>query len=150
MNEPCSRKNQASIPETSAAGARVPIPPTATFALFIILLTLGLPPVTWGGGAVDAAFKAYDDAHYAEALKRFETAAQGGDARAQEVLGFMYLNGKALHGDAIPWDRQRAIYWFQKAALQQREVAQHMLCVLIGHPEETVTRRSRCVSKATK
>lgn len=122
----------------------------ARLALFIILLILGSPSVTWGGGAVDAAMQAYDKGHYAEALKRFETAAQGGDARAQEVLGFMYLNGKALYGDAIPWDRQRAIYWFRKAAQQQREVAQHMLCVLTGQPGETVTRRSRCISKAAE
>jgi TPR repeat protein len=120
-------------------------PPSFLF----LLLILALPSVTWGGGGtVDAAVQAYDDARYAEALKRFETAAQGGDARAQEVLGFMYLNGRALYGDGIPWDRQRAIYWFRQAALQRREVAQHMLCVLTGHPHETVTRRSRCISKA--
>jgi len=128
VKEPCNRK---------ALGA--------TLAL---LLVLGLPSVTWGGGAVDAGVRAYDDGHYEEALKRFETAAQAGDSRAQEALGFMYLNGKALYGEAVPWDRQRAIYWFRKAALQRREVAQHMLCVLIGRPGETVTRRSRCTSKA--
>ena len=70
--------------------------------------------------------------------------------RAQEALGFTYLNGNALYGAAIPWDRQRAIYWFRKAAVQEREVAQHMLCVLTGQPAETVTRRRHCVSQAMR
>lgn len=131
-------------------GLRCAPPPRArlaAFAFFIASLLFGAPSVTWGAGTADAALEAYENGHYAEALKRFETAARGGDARAQEVLGFMYLNGKALYGDAIPWDRERAVYWFRKAAQQQREVAQHMLCVLTGQPGETVTRRSRCVPR---
>lgn len=60
------------------------------------LVDLRLTTGRLAGSAVEAAIKAYDDARYAEALKRFETAAQAGDARAQEVLGFMYLNGGGL------------------------------------------------------
>jgi TPR repeat protein len=135
------------FPDRGRRCAPPPRAPLAAFAFFIVSLLLGLPSATWGGGTVDAATEAYENGNYAEALKRFETAAQGGDARAQEVLGFMYLNGKALYGDAIPWNRERAVYWFGKAAQQQKEVAQHMLCVLTGQPGETVTRRSRCVPR---
>ena len=120
---------------------------TATLARYAVVLIVGLPQVALAGNAVDAAIDAYEYGNYAEALKGFETAARGGDARAQEALGFMYLNGKALYGDAIPWDRERAVYWFAKAARQEREVAQHMLCVLTGQPAQTVTRRSRCIPR---
>lgn len=133
--------------ETHAANACPRVAGRTARALAISLI-LGLPSAALAGSAVEVAIAAYDDGRYAEALKRFEVAAQGGDARAQEALGFLYLNGQALHGDAIPWDRQRAIHWFRKAALQEREVAQHMLCVLTGQPGETVTRRRRCAAKA--
>ena len=35
----------------------------------------------------------YEQGHYATAFKRFQSAARAGDARAQEILGFMQAFG---------------------------------------------------------
>jgi TPR repeat protein len=58
-----------------------------------------------------------------ELLKRnYESAANQGDADAQNNLGFMYLKG-----DGIDKDAKRAIVWFEKAANQGNATAQHNL-----------------------
>ena len=47
-----------------------------------------------------------DTADYAEALKWYSAAAEKGDMRAQNMVGFMYLKGFGVeqdYGDAIKW-----------------------------------------------
>lgn len=85
---------------------------------------------------------------YREALMELGATAERGDARAQEILGFMYLHGPSLYGAAVPQDRDRAMHWFGRAARAGREVSQHMMCVLTGRPADTVVDRSACASGA--
>ena len=89
---------------------------------------------------------AYRDTKYQKAVVIFRQAAERGDARAQEILGFMHLHGSSMYGAAVPQDRNQAIHWFGRAATGGREVAQHMLCVLNGRPGSTVVDRANCVA----
>lgn len=105
-------------------------------------------PVFPGAARADDPFeragKAYRESRYADALTQYRIAADGGNARAQEILGFMYLLGPSSYGAGVPRDRARALYWFGRAAREGREVARHMVCVLSGRAEHVVADRATC------
>lgn len=105
-------------------------------------------PVFPGSARADDPFergnKAYRDSRYADALAEYQVAADGGNARAQEILGFMYLNGPSSYSAGVPRDRGRAIYWFGRAAREGRPVAQRMFCVLSARPANGTADRRDC------
>lgn len=111
-----------------------------------ILVVLALPGAALASEPFERGIKAYDDSEYQDAMTQFRLAADGGNARAQEILGFMYLHGPNLYGAALPHDRDQAIYWFGFAARGGREVAEHMLCVLTGRPANTVVDPATCAA----
>jgi TPR repeat protein len=65
----------------------------------------------------EALYRAGEDAAAAEA---YEPVAEAGNARAQTALGTIYMRGR---GGAKP-DRERALYWYEKAASQGHVYAQ--------------------------
>ncbi len=118
----------------------------ATAIIMFVLLVL--PPAAHATEPFERGMEAFHVSKYQEALGQFRLAAGSGNTRAQEILGFMYLHGPGLYGAAVPLDRAQSIYWFGRAAKGGREVAQHMLCVLTGHPATTVVDRTTCVAAA--
>lgn len=108
---------------------------------------LALPGAALADDPLERGIKAYHDSKYQDAITQFRLAAEGGNARAQEVLGFMYLHGPNFYGAGMPLDRDQAIHWFGRAARGGREVAQHMLCVLSGQPANTVVNRATCAAR---
>jgi TPR repeat protein len=109
-----------------------------------IVVVLVLSGAALASEPLERGIEAYGDSRYQEAMAQFRLAADGGDARAQEILGFMYLHGPKLYGAAVPHDRDQAIHWFGRAAREGREVAQHTLCVLTGQPASTAMGRAAC------
>lgn len=122
--------------------------PALLVCVFIsgILGIPALPDAALAGEPLERGIEAYHNLKYQEAMTQFRVAADGGSARAQEILGFMNLHGPSLYGAKVPLDREQAIYWFGRAARGGREVAQHMLCVLTGRPADTVVDRGMCVT----
>jgi TPR repeat protein len=94
-------------------------------ALWVIAATLMLP--TPGANAQDEyerameAIPSYDDD--AGALEALRTGAASGDSRAQEVLGFMLLNGERLYGPGVRQDVREGLMWLRRAAEQGSAVA---------------------------
>jgi len=72
--------------------------------------------------ASDIAYKFTQKKKYKEAFPHLEIAANGGDAWAQNQLGFMYSDG-----DGVTQDYAKALYWREKAANQGYKFAQNML-----------------------
>jgi uncharacterized caspase-like protein len=62
-------------------------------------------------GSFESAMAAYNRQDYRSAAAQARPAAERGDARAQDLLGWLYQNG---HG--LPQDLARALDWYQKAA----------------------------------
>jgi TPR repeat protein len=99
---------------------------------------------------LERGVQAFEQSRYGDAIAEFRSAANAGDSRAQEILGFMYLHGPNLYGASVPLDRDQAIHWFRHAALGGSEVAKHMLCVLTGRPANTVIHRAGCVKAVSR
>lgn len=95
-------------------------------------------------GHFERGFEHYEQSRYTAALADFRLAADAGDARAQEVLGFMYFHGARLYGSAVPESRSEAARWFGMAAGAGRPVAQYMVCVLADRPAGTAADRAKC------
>ncbi len=113
------------------------------------LLLAGASGAAMAGDSLERGLEAYEQSHYAEAVKYFRIAAETGNGRAQEILGFMYLHGPSLYGASVSMDRAQAAHWFARAAQGGREVSQHMLCVLEGRPAATVVGRASCRVSST-
>ena len=71
----------------------------------------------------------YDSGHYVLAADRFRAAAGHGNARAQEILGFMYSLGSETY-PGVPRDLRSAAHWFDLAARSGRPVSRYMVCAL--------------------
>ncbi len=65
-----------------------------------------------------AAVEAYDQGDYATAFAESKPVAEGGDADAQYLLGFLYARGEGVRRDIV-----RAYLWFTLAARQGDEIA---------------------------
>ncbi len=76
----------------------------------------------------EKGLKAYNAQDYATALKEWRFLAERGNARAQYVLGHMYINGEGV----IQNDKEAAT-WFRKAAEQGHEGAQFSIGSMYAH-----------------
>jgi len=65
------------------------------------------------------ALDAYDAGDYATALRLLRPLAEDGDARAQNILGIMYEDGRG-----VQQDHARAAQWYRSAADQRFAEAQ--------------------------
>jgi len=57
------------------------------------------------------------------ALEALRTGAESGDVRAQEVLGFMLLNGERLYGPGVHQNIAEGLMWLRRAAEHGSAVA---------------------------
>ena len=95
-----------------------------TFAI-PLLVALTLPVAAQDYEAGKTAYKSGD---YTTALQHFRPLAEGGHAKAQSNLGFMYSEG---HG--VSQNYAKSISWLSKAALQNDAHAQHNLGIIHGN-----------------
>lgn len=70
-------------------------------------------------------------ASQSEAIKWYMKSAEGGTAEAQREIGERYL-----HGTGLPKDITKAVYWLEKAAAQDDEIAQSYLAVVYGYSDK--------------
>jgi len=80
--------------------------------------------------AVELAQKQYARGRYGEAFGNFFWAAIRDDARAQEVVGLMYLLGQKVYGQAVRADRTEAQFWLAEAARRGRPSERSAQCAL--------------------
>jgi TPR repeat protein len=82
-----------------------------------------------GAGDMEEAMDFFESGHYLNARDHLRAAARQGDARAAEMLGFMYGFGSEVF-PGIGRDPQAALYWFDVAARGGRPVGRYMVCAL--------------------
>ena len=76
----------------------------------------------------NAGLKAYEEKNYATALKEWKPLAERGDARAQNNLGVMYLNGECVRRDY-----EEARMWLRMADAQGDDTAKLWLKAIEGY-----------------
>jgi TPR repeat protein len=101
------------------------------------------PPAHAGAPGIDQAMEDYAHARYVKAEAEFRAAAEEGDVRAQEILGFMYAFGPDVY-PGIRYDRHEAAVWFGRAARAGSESAQYMYCALTRHAVTYKLRSAPC------
>lgn len=79
------------------------------------------------------AMNHYENGSYAAALQGLQAAAEQGNPRAQEILGFMHAWGARMY-PGVPTDRQAAIRWFDQASVADWPVSRYMSCALRRQP----------------
>jgi TPR repeat protein len=94
-------------------------------------LCMGLSGLVGTARATDIedAVRFYDSGQYVLAVDRFRAAAGAGDARAQEILGFMYALGSEVY-PGVPHDVRAAAHWFDLAARNGRQVSRYVACAM--------------------
>lgn len=81
------------------------------------------------GDDMAQAMEFYESGHYLLARDHLRKAARTGDARAAEILGFMYGFGSEMF-PGVGRDVSAAAYWFDIAARGGRPVGRYMACAL--------------------
>ena len=71
---------------------------------------------------LEQATQYYDNKEYDKAVPMFQRLAQGGDMKAQFVLGYCYDEGQG-----VAQDYTQAVYWYRKSAEQGYARAQYNL-----------------------
>ena len=82
---------------------------SARLTLFILLLLVGLRVAVLFSEPHEEALSAYEQGDFATALEIWRSLADEGDARGQNGLGAMYLEGKGVlqdHVEAEKWFRR--------------------------------------------
>ena len=102
------------------------------------------PTAHAGAPGIDQAMDDYAHARYVKAEGGFRAAAELGDVRAQEILGFMYAFGPDVY-PGIAYDRHEAAVWFGRAARAGSESAQYMYCALTRHAVTYRLRSAPCL-----
>ena len=72
--------------------------------------------------AFDRGMEYYDEGKYKRAVEEFKLCAEGGHPTAQGMLGDCYY-----YGAGVEPDRDKAIYWYERGALQGDELSQYSL-----------------------
>jgi len=75
----------------------------------------------------------FDKKDYKNALPLFEKLAEQGNAKAQNVLAVMYINGQGL-----PKDIKKAMIWYEKAAALGNDAAQYNLGIIYDLGENNI------------
>jgi TPR repeat protein len=91
----------------------------------------------------EQAMDDYAHARYVSAEGGFRAAAELGDVRAQEILGYMYAFGPNLY-PGIQHNRHEAAVWFERAARGGSDSARYMYCALTRHAVTYRLRSAPC------
>jgi TPR repeat protein len=113
------------------------------------LISAGFAPQLTAQGATPALEQAMDDyehGRYVKAEAGLRAAAEGGNLRAQELLGYMYAYGpKAYPG--IAFDPHEAALWFERAARGGSVSARYMYCSLTRNANTYRIRSGPCFTE---
>ena len=107
------------------------------------IVLLGLAGTCHAASDMEDAMLAYERGHYAAAFKHFQAAARAGDARAQEILGFMQAFGPDVY-PGVTRDPRAAAKWFDLAARNGRPASRYMMCAMLRHADDSLPNGWRC------
>lgn len=85
--------------------------------------------------ALELAQQQYAKGRYREAFGNFYWAAIRDDARAQEIVGLMYLVGRKVYGPSVRTDKSEADFWLGEAKRRGRNVERSVDCATRGARE---------------
>jgi TPR repeat protein len=85
----------------------------------------------------------FESGHYVLARDQLRAAARNGDARAAEILGFMFGFGGPMF-PGIGRDLAASEHWFDMAARGGRPVGRYMVCALRKQAGAPVLSARRC------
>jgi TPR repeat protein len=114
-----------------------------TIAAVSAALVFGLHAGLAAAGDMERAMELYERQQYRPALDHFLAAAQSGDARAQEILGFMHAFGPALY-PGVARDERAAAHWFDLAARNGRPVGRYMACAISRRTQNAKLAQQHC------
>lgn len=89
------------------------------------------------------AMQFFESGHYVLARDHLRAAARNGDARAAEILGFMFGFGSEMF-PGIGRDLAASEHWFDVAARGGRPVGRYMVCALRKHAGAPVHSTRHC------
>jgi TPR repeat protein len=89
------------------------------------------------------AMQFFESGHYVLARDHLRAAARNGDARAAEILGFMFGFGTDMF-PGIGRDLDASVHWFDMAARGGRPVGRYMVCALRKQAGAPVQSARRC------
>jgi TPR repeat protein len=95
------------------------------------------------GDDMAQAMEFFESGHYLHARDYLRAAARNGDARAAEILGFMFGFGPDMF-PGIGRDLAAAEHWFDRAARGGRPVGRYMVCALRKHAGAAAQAAHRC------
>jgi len=101
-----------------------------TTAVVAASLLFAASAAATGEDSMQKAMEHYERQNYSLARFHFLSAAKAGDARAQEILGFMHAFGPAMY-PGVDRDFAAAAHWFDLAARAGRPVGRYMACALL-------------------
>jgi TPR repeat protein len=102
------------------------------------------------GDDMAQAMEFFESGHYVHARDHLRAAARNGDARAAEILGFMFGFGSEMF-PGIGRDLSASVHWFDMAARGGRPVGRYMVCALrkqAGVPAQAARRCFDWVAEA--
>ena len=114
-----------------------------------VLISAGCAPTLMaqaGAPGIVQALNDYERARYVRAEAGLRVAAEQGNVRAQELLGFMYAYGPTVY-PGIAYNRYEAAMWFERAARGGSVSARYMYCALTRHAATYRLRSAPCYSE---
>jgi len=92
---------------------------------------------------MEQAMEFFESGHYVLARDHLRAAARNGDARAAEILGFMFGFGSEMF-PGIGRDLGASVHWFDMAVRGGRPVGRYMVCALRKQAAAPVQSALRC------
>jgi len=114
-----------------------------TVAAALASLSLAAGGTALAGDDMEEAMSFFESGHYVHARDHLRAAARNGDARAAEILGFMFGFGSEMF-PGVGHDMQAAAYWFDIAARGGRPVGRYMVCALRKHAGTPASAAQHC------
>lgn len=96
-----------------------------------------------GAAGMPEAMHFYESGQYIKAAEALRSAAEGGDVRAAEMLGFMHAFGPSMY-PGIQRDVRSALTWFDRAARQGSPIGRYMVCAMRQQLGAGVPKRQVC------
>jgi len=112
-------------------------------AAALVFASLAAAGSTRAGDDMAEAMAFYESGHYLHARDHLRAAARRGDARAAEMLGFMYGFGSDMF-PGVSRDVDAAAYWFDLAARGGRPVGRYMVCAMRRQAGSAPNRAQAC------
>lgn len=114
-----------------------------TFAAVLAAISLSAARNVAAEDDMTLAMQFFESGHYVLARDHLRAAARNGDARAAEILGFMFGFGSDMF-PGIGRDPDASAHWFDMAARGGRPVGRYMVCALRKQAGAPVQSARRC------